>query len=339
MCGPATAYIAACSQRSRSVELDTQRTYAEAIVDWLNYASDRGVVHQLVGERDVQEYRNFLSSSREGKKLAAATIGLRVGVVVRFFEWCQTYSWATSPLGKQLLQSPRTSARLGRSGWRSRTSPLIVLPRVRSRSPKPIDSLSLQLIARQLPQPYQLIFVWALTTGLRRAEICRLTVSDIFRATDIPATSGIVEMPILRKGGREKSVFVLQGLIDETRWYIDTVRPGYATDSECVFLTRRGTKISKQAVSRRFKVACEHAGIDSTFHGLRHTFALNVLDILERQAAKGVAINPLKTLQVLLGHASLETTDIYLQSLQVMSPVVEHALDFLYGKAKASFDA
>lgn len=339
MCEPETAYIAACGDRSRSVELDTQRTYAEAIVAWMNYAAERSLKHMMVGERDIQEYRNFLSRPIDGKKLAAATIGLRVGVVVRFFEWCQMHGWGTSLLGRQLLEHPRGKPRLMRNGWWSRSSQLIVLPKVRSRSPRPIDSNSLQSVARQLPQPYRLIFFWALTTGLRRAEICRLTVSDITRATHMPAPGGIVEMPILRKGGREQSVFVLQRLIDETQWYIDVSRHGGEIDSEYVFLTRRGTRISKQSVSSRFRQVCESSGIDSTFHGLRHTFAINVLDILERQAARGVAINPLKTLQVLLGHASLETTDIYLQSLQVMSPVVEHALDFLYGKAKEAVDA
>lgn len=338
ICVPETAYVAACGQRSRSVEQDTQRTYAESIVAWLNYAAIKSLEHQLVGERDVQEYRNSISRPSDAHGLATATVSLRVGVVLRFFKWCQVHGWASSPLGTQLLETGANNF-LSRAGWRSRRTAVITLPRIRSKSPRPIDSLSLKRIAEHLPQPHQLVLMWGLTTGLRRAEICRLTISDLERAANANTHTGPVEMRVLRKGGKEQSVFVLQKLIDETWWYIHMSRPKSLDTAEYVFLTTRGTRISKNVVSRRFKLACDAAGIRSTFHGLRHTFALNVLDILERQASRGAQINPLKTLQVLLGHSSLETTDIYLQSLQVMSPVVEQALDFLYGKVGEVEDA
>lgn len=339
ICMPETAYLASCGQRSRSVEQDTQRTYAESILSWLNYADERKISHHLVGERDIQAYRNFISRPARGKGLAAATVGLRVGVVVRFFEWCQMYDWATSPFGRQMVETPRGSARRSRAGWKGKGTTSVTLPKNLSDLPRPINSDALQAIASRLSQPYKLIMMWALSTGLRRAEICRLTLSDLDRASNASATSGIVQLRVLRKGGKEQSVLVLQKLIDDTRWYVSLSRPESNDEFHFIFLTRQGNKVNKQTVSRRFRLACEYAGVKSTFHALRHTFALNVLDILECQASRGAAINPLKILQVLMGHSSLETTDIYLQSLQVMSPAVEHALDFLYGKTKENDNA
>lgn len=334
ICMPETAYLAACGQRSRSVELDTQRTYAESLVAWLNYAAEKNITPHLVGEREIQGYRNSISNPSAGRTLAAATTGLRVGVVIRFIRWCQMYGWASSPFGRKLLETPRGNVRLSRSGWRGRGTTIVSLPRIGSTSPRMIDSAALQAISNRLSQPYQLIMTWALSTGLRRAEICRLTLSDLDSVSSESAATGLVQLRVLRKGGKEQNVLVLQKLIDDTRWYINMSRPESSDGVDFIFLTKNGTKVDKQTISRRFKLACEYAGVNSTFHSLRHTFALNVLDILERQAARGAAINPLKTLQVLMGHSSLETTDIYLQSLQVMSPVVEHALDFLYGKTK-----
>lgn len=49
---------------------------------------------------------------------------------------------------------------------------------------------------------------------------------------------------------------------------------------------------------------------------------------------KGGPMNSIKTLQVLLGHANIATTEIYLRAVEANSDAVLDALDFLYGSAQ-----
>jgi len=100
-----------------------------------------------------------------------------------------------------------------------------------------------------------------------------------------------------------------------------------------VFLTSSGYKLHREEVSRVFRFFADQAGTSAVFHHLRHTYAVTTLEILQRQANAGSSINPLKTLQVLMGHANITSTEIYLAALDVYSDDVAEALDFLYGAA------
>ena len=65
-----------------------------------------------------------------------------------------------------------------------------------------------------------------------------------------------------------------------------------------------------------FTAAAEAAGVTATFHALRHTFAAAMLRFLQREAQTNPELNPLLTLQVLLGHADIATTQIYTKVLE-----------------------
>ena len=64
-------------------------------------------------------------------------------------------------------------------------------------------------------------------------------------------------------------------------------------------------------------VAFRAARLDGSLHWLRHTFAMTMLVRLQAQAAVKPDINPLKVLQVLLGHGSIQTTAIYLRCVEL----------------------
>jgi integrase len=84
------------------------------------------------------------------------------------------------------------------------------------------------------------------------------------------------------------------------KWRLRTV---FGDDDDLVFAhPDLGVPLDRTKVTRRFKEACEAAGVRVIrFHDLRHTFATTV-------AAAGV---PLRTLQEYLGHADIKTTQIY----------------------------
>ena len=68
-------------------------------------------------------------------------------------------------------------------------------------------------------------------------------------------------------------------------------------------------------------------------HWLRHTFAMVMLTRLQIQARANPALNPLKIVQVLLGHASIATTAIYLRCVELYEPDINESLAWLYGEA------
>ncbi|MFX5937628.1 tyrosine-type recombinase/integrase, partial [Acinetobacter baumannii] len=65
-----------------------------------------------------------------------------------------------------------------------------------------------------------------------------------------------------------------------------------------------------------FTAAAEAAGVMATFHALRHTFAAAMQRVLQREARANPELNPLLALQVLLGHADLATTAVYLRVVE-----------------------
>jgi len=70
--------------------------------------------------------------------------------------------------------------------------------------------------------------------------------------------------------------------------------------------------------------------VTGTFHALRHTFAGAMLAFLQRQTQRVPELNPLLTLQTILGHADPSTTMIYLRMLATDLTAIENALGGLY---------
>lgn len=144
----------------------------------------------------------------------------------------------------------------------------------------------------------------ALQTGLRRSEICSLTLDDMEFSTR--TTVGHVRVRE-GKGGKERTVTlnnVAEGAIKE---YL-TVRPEDTGYKE-IFLNNRLKPCSPMVVSAIFKKYMEKAGIHSaSFHSLRHTFATHSL----KKDTNIVVV------QEALGHKSLTTTQKYTHFLREM---------------------
>ncbi|MGF6180382.1 integrase [Massilia sp. UYP32] len=329
----ATSFLCYCAQRSRSVEGDTCRAYAESLVAWMNYLNQNCRDIHITREIDIQEYRNILCmKAPRGLGLSPATVNLRVGTILRFLKWGARYKSLITPLGEQLITASSPVQKYQGSSRFARNEVQIALPKTSTTSPSQISRPQLKQLYFNLGRPYDLMIRWAVSTGMRRSEICRLTVKDIETAVSTGSSRKLGELNVIRKGGRIQKIFVVRELIDESIWYINSERVKQNDDGEqYLFINALGRPVSKTSFTKAYARACKEIGAKSHLHMLRHTFAVTVLQILEDRAAKGAAINPLKILQSMMGHASIETTDIYLRTMQIISPAVEDALGFLYG--------
>ena len=133
-------------------------------------------------------------------------------------------------------------------------------------------------------------------TGLRISELIGLTMDQI------SLQQGVVR--VVGKGDKERLVPLGEEAIEWLITYIKTARPILANkQSDVVFLSRRGQKMTRQTFWHRIKYYAVKAGIEQHLspHTLRHAFATHLLN-------HGA---DLRVVQMLLGHSDLSTTQIY----------------------------
>jgi len=132
-------------------------------------------------------------------------------------------------------------------------------------------------------------------TGLRISELTSLTPHDID-----------LQMSYLRvkgKGGKERIAPFATIAGDHLRSWIETHRSSLKPATDHVFINHRGFALTRQSVWKTLKEFALQAGISTTLspHKLRHSFATHLLQS---------GMN-LRSLQMLLGHSDLSTTQIY----------------------------
>ena len=135
-------------------------------------------------------------------------------------------------------------------------------------------------------------------TGLRVSELVGLALSELdYRSAGLVRVTG--------KGGRERIVPLGEEALDWLRRYLSDSRPEILDSrlSDAVFVTRRGRSMTRQAFWQIIRRYSTQAGISAavTPHTLRHAFATHLLN-------HGA---DLRSVQMLLGHADLSTTQIY----------------------------
>lgn len=131
--------------------------------------------------------------------------------------------------------------------------------------------------------------------GLRVSEACLL------KPLDFDSQMGILR--IWGKGSKERLVPLHASAQDILSSYLDTWRPRFGPLQDLVFLNRSGKGLSRQGVWKMIKRTALSAGITREIspHTLRHSFATHLLE--------GGA--DLRTVQILLGHADINATEIY----------------------------
>ena len=171
-------------------------------------------------------------------------------------------------------------------------------PKIRKSLPKYLtleqSAALLQAVSGQNQARDYAILMLFLNCGIRRSELVGLNISDVYED----------RIRVIGKGNKERFVYFGSACRKAIDAYLPERHKKVLTDNRALFGSRNGNRISVDAVHSLVKKALKQAGIDSTqfsAHKLRHTAATMML-------SGGVDV---KTVQEVLGHGNLNTTQIY----------------------------
>jgi len=340
-------HVALVRGRTRSPQ--TWRTYGEALYDWWQTLEANGWVWDRLGHREVAAYRDRMltgPSDHTGRPYARATINGRLRIIALFYRWCAACGLvASAPFTSEDVSVARSRpapflAHVDASGGIQSANELVL--REVQALPRPLAPDAIRRIMASLGARDRLIVEWAALTGMRRMEIAGLGKPALPRINIVEFVSSPFA-PVwlaITKGSKPRQVYPPMPLVDRTHAYLREERAvavrragrrdGSYREPEAVFLTGRGTPMSPRRVGAMFTAAARSAGVDATFHALRHTFAGVMLRMLQRQAERNPEMNPLLILQAILGHAELSTTAVYLRMVAVDLEAIEAAVDGLF---------
>jgi site-specific recombinase XerD len=252
----------------------TRRAYAVDLGQFVEWAGERGPGE--LRHRDVRRYAAGLSS--EGA--APATVARKLAAIRGLYGFLvRTERASANPA--ELVSSPKRAEKLPQVLTTEQMRSL--LERIPARTPLELrDRAMLEL---------------AYSCGLRCEEIVNLDVGALDFETE--------QLRVLGKGSKERLLPVGEPAQRALRSYLDRGRHALAHDPRetALFLSKSGRRLSNSDVTRRLGLWTREAALATGVspHSLRHSFATHLLE--------GGA--DLRTIQELLGHASISTTQIY----------------------------
>lgn len=140
------------------------------------------------------------------------------------------------------------------------------------------------------------MMMFFLNLGLRVTELCSLNLTSI---------QGNI-LHVIGKGDKERTVFLNNACIQSLQIYMEKERSNIqgANSKEALFLSQKGTRLTRQTVAKIVKQINHDSGLCKekiTPHKLRHTSAT----VMYKNGAD------IRSLQHILGHSSVSTTQIY----------------------------
>jgi integrase/recombinase XerC len=258
----------------------TIKSYREDLLALADYLAEARGAEPEPGEVTVLELRGYAAAMHEAG-YAATSIARRLASLRSFYRFGQREGWVKGNPAKP-LRNPR----------KGRTLPHFLS----------VDDLGRLFEAPPPDEPAGLrdraILETMYSAGLRVSEVVGLNEGDVDFAAGVVRVRG--------KGRRERLAplgsYALRAV---RRWLavrkLDAREP--AGPSAPIFLNKFGRRLTTRGVARLLEKYLKQTGLDTrtTPHSLRHSFATHLLD-------RGADI---RSVQELLGHKSLATTQIY----------------------------
>jgi integrase/recombinase XerC len=239
--------------------------------------------HEDAATVDLRVLRSWLAKQQSLGK-SRSTIARRATAVRVFTAWLTRSGRTTKDAGK-LLASPKAHKTLPEVLRADEARDLVEQAAVLADDDSPIGIRDVAIL--------ELMYA----TGIRVGELCGLDIDDIDFDRNV--------IRVLGKGRKERTVPFGQPAAAALKRWLDKARPVVRREGAgpATFLGARGQRIDQRAVRTLVhrRVADVAGAPDIGPHGLRHTAATHLLE--------GGA--DLRTVQELLGHASMATTQIY----------------------------
>lgn len=269
--------------------LKNERRYSEHTVD--AYARDLACFVNFFGEDDtyididfiknmgIRDFRRFVAN-RSAQYIEKSSVAREISTLKNFFKWLDKVHILKNT-AISLLSSPR-------------------LPKVLPKSLDVEDAQDLLKTAKTFAKDDwqglrdQAVLILLYGCGLRISEALSLNVGDITAKTQFLRIKG--------KGSKERIVPLLPIVQEAVKRYLSAV-PYDLKINEPLFVGARGERLSPRIIQRQLQKIRAYMGLPDTVtpHALRHSFATHLL-------SEGT---DLRSIQELLGHASLTTTQRY----------------------------
>jgi site-specific recombinase XerD len=266
----------------------TRSAYRSDLVDFTTWATSQGIVGpDVVDRRSLRRYLLALSE----RPVAPRTLARRASALRRYFGWqVRTGRLTTDPtIG---LRAPRGTGRLPKVLHDDHLRTLLDEPPVRALGTSDgLPAVDPGDRARTLRD--QAILEVLYGSGLRVSELCGIRRSDL----DLDGC----RVTVWGKGSKQRAVPLSQPSVDALRAWLTDGRPVLGADAQLgdlVFVNLRAKPLTPRDVRR---ILDRRSAEPTHPHALRHTYATHLLD--------GGA--DLRSVQELLGHEDLATTQIY----------------------------
>ena len=241
----------------------------------------------FVGQIDTSDIFDFLSYLSNDRAInpdsAAPEYGISPSARARKLSAIKSFYKYLTVRTKQLQENPVAD---------------LEYPKLRKSLPKYLtleqSAALLKSVSGQNEKRDYAILLLFLNCGIRRSELVGLNLTDVYED----------RIRVVGKGNKERFVYFGSACRKAIDAYLEERNQKILTDNRALFGSRNGNRISVEAVHRLVKKALLQAGLDSTqfsAHKLRHTAATMML-------SGGVDV---KTVQEVLGHENLNTTQIY----------------------------
>jgi site-specific recombinase XerD len=254
----------------------TRSAYGVDLGQFAEWATQRGLAPTGLRHRDVRRYAAGLSAAGA----APSTVSRKLAAL-RGLYWFLVRIERVTQNPAELVSSPKKESKLPRVLSQEQAAGL--LDRIPARTPLELrDRAMLEL---------------AYSCGLRCEEIVDLDLGAVDFETE--------QVRVLGKGSKERLLPVGEPAQRALERYLARGRPALVADSTepALLLSKSGRRLSSSDVRRRLRIWVRNAALAGGVspHSLRHSFATHLLE--------GGA--DLRTIQELLGHASISTTQIY----------------------------
>jgi integrase/recombinase XerD len=265
----------------RGLSRNTLEAYRSDLAQFGDFLGRRGLDPLEVAPIDLAAFISELAEGHDGRPpVAPATLQRKIACLRSFYRHLRRDQILTEDPTSE-LRPPRSPARLPNVLTRDEVARLLAQPR--GSDPAVLRDRAL------LETMY--------ACGLRASEAIGLELSELDLETGILRARG--------KGSKERIVPIGSKAIATLRAYLERGRPALVglRDEPHVFVNQRGAGLSRQGLYKIVQRHAKSAGLEDRMspHTLRHTFATHLL-------AGGC---DLRSLQEMLGHADIGTTQIY----------------------------